>query len=133
MLLMCQSFYFVFLFFFFQAEDGIRDKLVTGVQTCALPICSPRPTPPLPGPLPPPCAPGTPPARPATTSDICTLPLPPLVQKLPTGTVVWPTPIAPTPAPPPLPLGPPSRPGPTPDPEPPPVPEAPPPLPASSE
>src|SRR5687767_15352238 len=31
--------YFVFLFFFFfQAEDGIRDKLVTGVQTCALPI-----------------------------------------------------------------------------------------------
>src|SRR5260364_478947 len=28
----CQS------FFFFQAEDGIRDDLVTGVQTCALPI-----------------------------------------------------------------------------------------------
>src|SRR5229473_3278935 len=27
-----------FVFFFFQAEDGIRDKLVTGVQTCALPI-----------------------------------------------------------------------------------------------
>src|SRR5205823_10089710 len=27
-----------FLYFFFQAEDGIRDKLVTGVQTCALPI-----------------------------------------------------------------------------------------------
>src|SRR2546425_10075100 len=27
-------------FFFFQAEDGIRDKLVTGVQTCALPICT---------------------------------------------------------------------------------------------
>src|SRR5258708_18477343 len=26
------------LFFFFQAEDGIRDDLVTGVQTCALPI-----------------------------------------------------------------------------------------------
>src|ERR1041384_7451760 len=25
-------------FFFFQAEDGIRDKLVTGVQTCDLPI-----------------------------------------------------------------------------------------------
>src|SRR5205823_11860566 len=25
-------------FFFVQAEDGIRDKLVTGVQTCALPI-----------------------------------------------------------------------------------------------
>src|SRR5229473_4860834 len=29
-------------FFFFQAEDGIRDKLVTGVQTCALPISSQR-------------------------------------------------------------------------------------------
>src|SRR5439155_12988479 len=27
------------LFFFFQAEDGIRDGHVTGVQTCALPIC----------------------------------------------------------------------------------------------
>src|SRR5205823_8439064 len=27
--------------FFFQAEDGIRDKLVTGVQTCALPIFEP--------------------------------------------------------------------------------------------
>src|SRR5687767_13265617 len=33
---------FYFFFFFFQAEDGIRDKLVTGVQTCALPICSTR-------------------------------------------------------------------------------------------
>src|SRR2546425_13175004 len=31
---------FFFFFFFFQAEDGIRDKLVTGVQTCALPIWS---------------------------------------------------------------------------------------------
>jgi len=29
---------FSWFFFFFQAEDGIRDKLVTGVQTCALPI-----------------------------------------------------------------------------------------------
>src|SRR5256885_3209550 len=29
-----------FLLFFFQAEDGIRDYKVTGVQTCALPICS---------------------------------------------------------------------------------------------
>src|SRR5215475_15285837 len=27
-------------FFFFQAEDGIRDFHVTGVQTCALPICA---------------------------------------------------------------------------------------------
>src|SRR5688572_32878765 len=32
MVLMC--------FFFFQAEDGIRDLTVTGVQTCALPICA---------------------------------------------------------------------------------------------
>src|SRR2546426_9688562 len=30
-----------YLFFFFQAEDGIRDYKVTGVQTCALPICLP--------------------------------------------------------------------------------------------
>ena len=28
------------MFFFFQAEDGIRDHCVTGVQTCALPICT---------------------------------------------------------------------------------------------
>src|SRR5690349_24874104 len=28
----------ILLFFFFQAEDGIRDLYVTGVQTCALPI-----------------------------------------------------------------------------------------------
>src|SRR5216683_4783322 len=27
-----------FVFFFFQAEDGIRDLIVTGLQTCALPI-----------------------------------------------------------------------------------------------
>src|SRR5205823_10615102 len=33
----------VCLFFFFQAEDGIRYKLVTGVQTCALPISTSRP------------------------------------------------------------------------------------------
>src|SRR2546426_2952720 len=30
---------YFFSFFFFQAEDGIRDYKVTGVQTCALPIC----------------------------------------------------------------------------------------------
>src|SRR5690348_17706691 len=30
----------IFCFFFFQAEDGIRDGRVTGVQTCALPILS---------------------------------------------------------------------------------------------
>src|SRR5438034_2844576 len=29
---------YMFFFFFFQAEDGIRDHCVTGVQTCALPI-----------------------------------------------------------------------------------------------
>src|SRR5690606_40407459 len=34
------SLVFLFFFFFFQAEDGIRDFHVTGVQTCALPICS---------------------------------------------------------------------------------------------
>src|SRR2546427_1208061 len=33
--MLCCSF-----FFFFQAEDGIRDLTVTGVQTCALPICA---------------------------------------------------------------------------------------------
>src|SRR5947208_6314915 len=32
------SYGFWCFFFFFQAEDGIRDDLVTGVQTCALPI-----------------------------------------------------------------------------------------------
>src|SRR5215208_6053935 len=42
---MCVSLFFdgvrqdVLCFFFFQAEDGIRDGHVTGVQTCALPIC----------------------------------------------------------------------------------------------
>src|SRR5699024_11430854 len=30
------------MYFFFQAEDGIRDRNVTGVQTCALPICEPE-------------------------------------------------------------------------------------------
>src|SRR2546429_2627034 len=34
MLILCRI-----IFFFFQAEDGIRDVAVTGVQTCALPIC----------------------------------------------------------------------------------------------
>src|SRR6476620_6914025 len=36
----CSALY-SYLFFFFQAEDGIRDIVVTGVQTCALPISSP--------------------------------------------------------------------------------------------
>ena len=31
-----------FFFFFFQAEDGIRDIGVTGVQTCTLPISAPE-------------------------------------------------------------------------------------------
>src|SRR2546426_4211142 len=35
---MCLLLWCVFMFFFFQAEDGIRDYKVTGVQTCALPI-----------------------------------------------------------------------------------------------
>src|SRR3989454_9860617 len=35
---MSVSIYVLFFFFFFQAEDGIRDYKVTGVQTCALPI-----------------------------------------------------------------------------------------------
>src|SRR5207245_5735309 len=37
----CLTFAFLMImdyFFFFQAEDGIRDATVTGVQTCALPI-----------------------------------------------------------------------------------------------
>src|SRR3989440_3870961 len=39
----CFVFFYVYIFlfyffFFFQAEDGIRDLIVTGVQTCALPI-----------------------------------------------------------------------------------------------
>src|ERR1017187_347044 len=37
LLLYCPTFLF---FFFFQAEDGIRDTSVTGVQTCALPIAA---------------------------------------------------------------------------------------------
>src|SRR5690349_12941568 len=36
---MIYSFFSFLFFFFFQAEDGIRDLYVTGVQTCALPIC----------------------------------------------------------------------------------------------
>src|SRR5206468_5259082 len=52
------------LYFFFQAEDGIRDLIVTGVQTCALPIsrapffsrvplpAPAKPAPPLPDPAP---------------------------------------------------------------------------------
>src|SRR5574338_420120 len=38
MLLYCHYPLLFLFFFFFQAEDGIRDAMVTGVQTCALPI-----------------------------------------------------------------------------------------------
>src|SRR3989440_7038007 len=50
----------LFLFFFFQAEDGIRDLIVTGVQTCAVQPLRPKgldaavPQPPPPGTPPPP-------------------------------------------------------------------------------
>src|SRR5438094_6445168 len=36
------EYYMFCFFFFFQAEDGIRDRTVTGVQTCALPISNRR-------------------------------------------------------------------------------------------
>src|SRR5438876_4596057 len=43
MLACCMMLYrLIYWFFFFQAEDGIRDGRVTGVQTCALPIFPPR-------------------------------------------------------------------------------------------
>src|SRR2546422_3174053 len=38
----CRRIVFWLKFFFFQAEDGIRDVAVTGVQTCALPISNRR-------------------------------------------------------------------------------------------
>src|SRR2546426_4944808 len=38
-MIFCRWVVVILLFFFFQAEDGIRDYKVTGVQTCALPIC----------------------------------------------------------------------------------------------
>src|SRR2546421_8262037 len=44
MLVLLYSTMFIF-FFFFQAEDGIRDLIVTGVQTCALPILVEKPSP----------------------------------------------------------------------------------------
>ena len=39
------EFCLLYFFFFFQAEDGIRDWSVTGVQTCALPISVGQPDP----------------------------------------------------------------------------------------
>ena len=38
LILFVKVYYLFIFFFFFQAEDGIRDWSVTGVQTCALPI-----------------------------------------------------------------------------------------------
>src|SRR2546429_1779028 len=38
MVILYNELYDILYFFFFQAEDGIRDVAVTGVQTCALPI-----------------------------------------------------------------------------------------------
>src|SRR2546422_5903556 len=61
-------------FFFFQAEDGIRDVAVTGVQTCALPISTCRTT--RTGtPVPPPACPrkrdGPQPMRTARHTELC--------------------------------------------------------------
>src|SRR6266705_6353364 len=39
---MCKVIIVLMCFFFFQAEDGVRDRTVTGVQTCALPISPSR-------------------------------------------------------------------------------------------
>src|SRR2546427_827731 len=50
MLFVFCSFFLLWFFFFFQAEDGIRDLTVTGVQTCALPIWAPSPAPNAPTP-----------------------------------------------------------------------------------
>src|SRR2546422_5801744 len=36
--ILLSRYFMSYFFFFFQAEDGIRDVAVTGVQTCALPI-----------------------------------------------------------------------------------------------
>src|SRR2546422_3050932 len=44
MFLVHNSNYGMIFFFFFQAEDGIRDVAVTGVQTCALPISPMKPS-----------------------------------------------------------------------------------------
>src|SRR5437867_5266022 len=79
-----------FFLFFFQAEDGIRDRTVTGVQTCALPIwrrprlrdpagaraqhapCPPRRQ----RRCPPAQRPRDPPSRPCLCLCLCPLPLP---------------------------------------------------------
>src|ERR1039457_1208111 len=94
-----------YMYCFFQAEDGIRDYKVTGVQTCALPICSawrrlPRPDPLLsagsrewrsvfrgrkqlapvprfPQPVPEPRSPGRRPSDPATPAPRSSIRVPP--------------------------------------------------------
>src|SRR5579875_4057343 len=78
-------FIFFFCFFFFQAEDGIRDHCVTGVQTCALPICTASPGDGSAPPDTPTCT-RSPPTRPrpggratggSTSSSTATIPHPP--------------------------------------------------------
>src|SRR5688572_32745642 len=62
---------FCLFFFFFQAEDGIRDLTVTGVQTCALPISEPTP-----GPTPQPTSSPTPEPTPGPISVPTASPVP---------------------------------------------------------
>src|SRR6266496_4170332 len=86
----------MFFFFFFQAEDGIRDLYVTGVQTCALPISlSPSSS----SALPPSC----------TTPAWVTCSRPPRTRRQPTGTRARPPLSAPPARQRPRPLGRPTR------------------------
>src|SRR5712691_6800705 len=61
---------YIICIFFFQAEDGIRDLTVTGVQTCALPISSLNATAPCAGPGP--AAPAQAPRKIARTASLHT-------------------------------------------------------------
>src|SRR5207247_7015474 len=61
---------------FFQAEDGIRDPLVTGVQTCALPIFSSASRPPLSGR----CVTSNPPFASHDAAPVCLRRLYPLIR-----------------------------------------------------
>src|SRR5690606_40964906 len=67
------------VFFFFQAEDGIRDFHVTGVQTCALPILPPAGT----GPRPQSVGPGARRARPGAAARRHRHGLPPPARRAP--------------------------------------------------